>query len=96
MITKEDIIKVLKTIEDPEINIDIWTLELIRDIQINGSEVKIKMTFTTPACPYGPQLLNEIETEIKDIDGVEKVDIELEFSPPWQPPQHVKETLGLT
>jgi len=50
---------------------------------------------TTPACPYGPALISEIETAVKDA-GAKAVDIELVFSPPWEPPQHVKEMLGLT
>ncbi len=95
MVTRDEVIKALEGIIDPELNIDIWTLELIRDISIENSIVKIKMTLTTPTCPYGPAILEGVESAIKDL-GVEKVDIELEFSPPWQPSGLVKEMLGLT
>jgi len=95
MVEKEDVIKALKGVEDPELKIDIYTLELVRDIQIEGDTVKLKITLTTPACPYGPALISEIETAVKD-SGAKAVDIELVFSPPWEPPQHVKEMLGLT
>ena len=96
MPTKEEVIEVLKKIEDPEIHIDIWTLELIRELEVEDDKVKIKMTLTTPACPYGPALIQEVESTIKAISGVKIVEIELVFSPPWQPSDLVKETLGLT
>ena len=96
MPTKDKIIEVLKKVEDPEIHIDIWTLELIREVKVEGEKVKIKMTLTTPACPYGPALIQEVESSIKMIPGVSSVEIELVFSPPWQPSDAVKETLGLT
>ena len=96
MPTKKEIIDVLKKINDPEIQIDIWTLELIREIHVEGSKVKIKMTLTTPACPYGPALIQEVESSVKALPGIKTVEIELVFSPPWQPSDEVKETLGLT
>ncbi len=96
MPTKEEVIEVLKKIEDPEIHIDIWTLELVRDIVIENERVKIKMTLTTPACPYGPALIQEVESTLKTLPGINSVEIELVFSPPWQPSDEVKEMLGLT
>ena len=51
MVTKEDIIEVLQTVNDPELNIDIWTLELIYDVKVEEDKVDIKMTFTSPMCP---------------------------------------------
>ena len=57
MIKKEQVVEVLKTVDDPEIGMDVWTLGLIYRITIEKGIVYIKMTFTTPMCPYGPMLV---------------------------------------
>ena len=95
MATKEEVIEVLKTINDPEIQIDVWTLELIYDIKIENNTIKIKMTFTTPMCPYGPMLLEEIRARLRDIKNVKDVDIEVTFEPPWKPSDELRATLGI-
>lgn len=95
MTTKEQVIEVLKTINDPELYMDIYTLELIRDLKIEGEKVCIKMTFTSPMCPYGPALVDEIEMKVKNIQGVKEVKIELDFDPPWQPSPELRATLGV-
>lgn len=94
MITQEELIDVLKSVEDPEIHLDVWTLGLIYDTKISKDSVKILMTFTSPFCPYGPQLLEEMQEKIED-KGVKKVDIEVTFDPPWQPSEELREMLGL-
>ena len=94
MITKQKIINILKTINDPEISIDIWTLGLIYDIIIKGNKLKIKMTFTSPMCPYGPMLVEEIKQKLKE-ENIQDVDIEIVFSPVWQPSEDVKDILGI-
>jgi len=85
MATKEEIIEVLKKIVDPEINYDIWSLGLIYNVDVQGSKVTILMTFTTPMCPYGPQILDEVRRNISAMDGVGEVDVQLTFSPVWGP-----------
>ena len=102
MVTQEDIIAVLKTVEDPELFLDIWFLGLIYVIDIGGTEdvsgrvdVRIEMTFTTPLCPAGPQLVNEVVTKVGALEGVGNVDVQVVFQPPWQPPEEVKATLGM-
>mgnify|MGYP001608294357 CR=1 FL=1 len=88
------IIEVLKKIKDPELNLDIWTLELIYDIKRKENKnVEIEMTFTSPMCPYGPQLLAEVKENLKKI-GFDS-QIELTFNPLWQPSESVKEMLGI-
>ena len=94
MITKQDIIDVIKTCEDPELNIDIWTLKLIYEIKISElNKVEIKMTFTSPMCPYGPYIVEELKRKISS-KGVE-VNVEVVFNPPWEPDEEVKELLGI-
>lgn len=95
MITKEQIIEVLKTINDPEINLDIWTMGLIYDITPAENTVKIVMTYTTPFCPWGPQLNDEITAKLKEKLSVKNVDIELTFDPPYQMPADLRATLGI-
>jgi len=95
MATKEEVIEILKKIEDPEIHIDIWTLELIYNVDVNDDKVKVKMTFTSPMCPYGPQLVEEIKTKVSEVNGVKDVDIEVVFDPPWKPSEELRATLGV-
>jgi len=85
MATKEQIIEVLKEVYDPEINYDIWSLGLVYDIGIDGSKVKILMTFTSPMCPYGPALMDDVRRHVASIDGVTEVEIDLTFTPVWGP-----------
>ena len=83
MVTKEQVIEVLKKVYDPEIQYDIWGLGLVYNIEIEGNKVKILMTFTTPMCPYGPALLEDVRRNVSAIDGVGEVQIELTFNPVW-------------
>jgi metal-sulfur cluster biosynthetic enzyme len=95
MATKDEVIEVLKGVNDPEIMIDVWTLGLIYDIKISGDTVHILMTLTTPMCPYGPMLLEMVEESIRSIKGVSKVELELTFEPMWQPSAELREMMGL-
>lgn len=80
----ENIVKVLKTIFDPEIPVDIYELGLIYDVFVNEDrEVKILMTLTSPNCPVAETLPMEVQEKIKSIDMVKDVEIELTFDPPW-------------
>ena len=94
--TKEDIIKTLKKVVDPELQIDIWTLGLIYEMKVwEGNKIHLKMTFTSPMCPYGPQLLEETKYTLRGA-GFENPEIEITFDPPWQPNEDIKMMLGLT
>ena len=93
--TREAIIEALKTVEDPELFLDIWFLGLIYNIGIDGGHVAIDMTFTSPMCPAGPQLKHEVETKLKAIPGVNEVTVAITFQPPWEPSDEVKGLLGM-
>lgn len=97
-VTQDQIIEVLKTIEDPELFLDIWFLGLIYTINIgeDGRQVSIDMTFTSPMCPAGPLLIDQIKRKVLDLQGVEEVEVKVVFTPPWQPSEDVKLTLGLS
>ena len=81
---KETVINVLKTIYDPEIPIDIWTLHLIYGVEVDEEgNVKIVMTVTAPNCPVAEVLPAEVKERIQAIMGVKSVDVELTFDPVW-------------
>ncbi|PZD78435.1 SUF system Fe-S cluster assembly protein [Mesonia sp. K7] len=80
----EKIVKVLKTIYDPEIPVDIYELGLIYDVFVNENyEVKILMTLTTPNCPVAESLPAEVEDKVKTIESVKDAEVEITFDPPW-------------
>ena len=80
----EKIVRVLKTIFDPEIPVDIYELGLIYDVFVNEDyEVKILMTLTTPNCPVAETLPLEVEDKIKSLNEVKDAEVEITFDPPW-------------
>lgn len=80
----EKIVKVLKTIYDPEIPVDIYELGLIYDVFVNeNNEVKILMTLTSPNCPVAETLPVEVEEKVKSLDMVKDAEVEITFDPPW-------------
>jgi FeS assembly SUF system protein len=80
----EKIVKVLKTIYDPEIPVDIYELGLIYDVFVNeNSDVKILMTLTSPNCPVAESLPLEIEEKVKSLKEVNSSTVEITFEPPW-------------
>ncbi len=80
----ENIVKILKTIYDPEIPVDIYELGLIYDVFVNETnDVKILMTLTSPNCPVAETLPMEVEEKVKSIDQVNNVEVELTFEPTW-------------
>lgn len=80
----EKIVRVIKTIYDPEIPVDIYELGLIYDVFVNeDSDVKILMTLTTPNCPVAETMPMEVEEKVRSIDEVKSAEVELTFDPPW-------------
>ena len=84
---KEDAIKeVLSDVYDPEIHVDIVSLGLVYDIKISEeNDVKVLVTFTFPGCPYGQNIVEDIEDKLKEIEGVRNISVEVTFDPPWSP-----------
>lgn len=80
----EKIVKVLKTIYDPEIPVDIYELGLIYDVFVNEDfEVKVIMTLTTPNCPVAESLPQEVRDKVASLKMVKDAEVELTFDPPW-------------
>lgn len=80
----EKIVKILKTIFDPEIPVDIYELGLIYDVFVNEDyDVKILMTLTTPNCPVAETLPKEVEDKVSSLKDVNDAEVEITFDPPW-------------
>ncbi len=96
MVTEEQVREALKQCYDPELNMDIITLELVYGIEVKYNNVKIRMTFTTPACPYGPLLLDEIQRKVKEaLPEIKDLKIDVVFDPPWQPSDELRAIFGI-
>lgn len=96
MVTEQEVREALKECYDPELNMDIITLELIYGITVAEDKVTIKMTFTTPACPYGPLLLDEIQRKVKEkLPEIKDLKIDVVFDPPWQPSDELRAIFGI-
>ncbi|MBD3258489.1 DUF59 domain-containing protein [candidate division GN15 bacterium] len=97
---RDAVMDALKPVQDPEIRIGIVDLGLVYDVEVNDdNEVKVKMTLTTPACPYGEMLLGMTHRAAEEVDGVEKVEVVLVWDPPWDPQEMAsdlaKDQLGI-
>jgi FeS assembly SUF system protein len=89
-----DIVKLLKTIHDPEIPVNIYDLGLIYDIDVDDEgNVEITMTLTAPNCPVADSLLEEVQQKTSTIAGVKQVKVTLVFDPPWDKDMMSEEAL---
>ena len=84
-LTTDVIYESLKTVFDPEIPINVVDLGLIYDVQVNKGDIYVQMTLTAPGCGMGPYIAQQAEWAIQDIEGVDEVEIEMVFDPPWSP-----------
>ncbi len=97
-LTEKMIRDALKKVKDPELNIDLVTLGLVYDIQVQEANVKAIISLTTPMCPVAGQIVDEARLAIAKVDGVETAEVELTFDPPWTPERIsplIRSSLGL-
>jgi metal-sulfur cluster biosynthetic enzyme len=85
MPTKEEVLEVLRQVEDPELGMDIVDLGLLYDVEVEGPRVKILYSLTSMGCPAGPLIAGDIDRTAREVEGVEEVELELTFDPPWTP-----------
>src|SRR5688500_457616 len=85
MVTEKDVRRALRTVKDPELNLDLVVLGLIYDIEIQDTHVKATISLTSPFCPVAGQIIDDARAAIEGVEGVESADVELTFSPPWTP-----------
>ncbi|OJW24195.1 MAG: hypothetical protein BGO49_05500 [Planctomycetales bacterium 71-10] len=85
MIEHEALIQALKTVVDPELNVNVVDLGLVYSVQAEEDRVAVEMTLTSPACPMGPEILRNTVAALEKVEGVAKADVRLVMSPPWTP-----------
>ena len=84
-VTAEDVEEALANVIDPELGLDFVELGLIYGVEIEQGHVHVTFTLTSPACPIGPQVAEQIDEFVAEIDGVNSVTSEMTFMPPWTP-----------
>jgi metal-sulfur cluster biosynthetic enzyme len=86
MPTREEVFEALHQVEDPELGMDIVELGLVYDVEVDGPKVKVTHTLTSMGCPAGPMIQEDIDAAVRaNFDGVENVELELTWDPPWTP-----------
>ncbi len=85
MINQETLVTALKTVMDPELNVNVIDLGLVYSIQVHEDQVEVEMTLTSPACPVGPEIIRNSAAALEKVDGVTKANVRLVMSPPWSP-----------
>jgi metal-sulfur cluster biosynthetic enzyme len=84
-LTEDQVRLALRRVKDPEIGLNIVDLGLVYDVSLDGADVNVDMSLTSPGCPAGPQILHEAEEELRSLPGVGGVNVNLVWSPPWTP-----------
>jgi metal-sulfur cluster biosynthetic enzyme len=84
-LTEDQVRLALRKVKDPELNLNIIDLGLVYGIRVDGDRVAIDMTLTSPACPAGPQIMNDAERAVKAMAGVGEVTVNLVWTPFWSP-----------
>ncbi len=85
MLTVDDVEAALSNVIDPELGLDFVELGLIYGIELTGGDVHVTFSLTSPGCPIGPQVTDQIEEFVGELDGVESVEVTMTFMPPWTP-----------
>ena len=85
MPTRDDVIEALRSVEDPELGMDIVELGLLYDVEVEGPKVKVIHTLTSMGCPVGPMIQENIDQIARSMPEVEDVEVELTWDPPWSP-----------
>jgi metal-sulfur cluster biosynthetic enzyme len=87
MPTVDEVTDALSNVIDPELGLDFVELGLIYEVEVEDDEVYVTFTLTSPGCPIGPQVSEQIREYVGELDGVAKVHPKMVFSPPWTPEQ---------
>ena len=85
MATRDEVFEVLRQVEDPELGMDIVDLGLVYEVEMEDSTAKVTYSLTSMGCPAGPLIAQDIDSAIRQVEGIENVELELTFDPPWTP-----------
>jgi metal-sulfur cluster biosynthetic enzyme len=84
-VTEADVMDALSNVIDPELGLDFVELGLIYGVEVGEGNVRVTFTLTTPGCPIGPQVNEQIEEFVGEVEGVKTVESEMVFTPAWSP-----------
>ena len=85
MPNRDEVIEAMRQVEDPELGMDIVDLGLLYDVDVQGPRVKVTYSLTSMGCPAGPLIAGDIDSAARQVEGIENVELELTFDPPWTP-----------
>lgn len=97
MVSEDEVKGALSMVVDPEVGLNIVEMGLIYEIKISEGKVHVRMSLTSPGCPFGPQIIANSKSEILNLDGVKDAEIEIVFEPVWTPKmmsQNAKDKIG--
>jgi metal-sulfur cluster biosynthetic enzyme len=83
--SETEVMEVLRQVEDPELGMDVVDLGLVYEVEVEGPKVKVLYSLTSMGCPAGPLIAGDIEAAVRQVEGVDDVELELTFDPPWTP-----------
>jgi metal-sulfur cluster biosynthetic enzyme len=101
LINQDIVMEALKEVMDPELHLGIVDLGLVYgvDVEEGGKHVEVRMSLTSPGCPYGPQMVNDVRFAVSNLPGVETADVRVVWDPPWDPRKmasdEIKDKLGI-
>ena len=98
VVTEKDVLDALKTVKDPELNLNLVVLGLVYDVEVDESHVAVRISLTSPMCPVAEEIVHMAEEAVLGVDGVETAKVQLTFDPPWTPDRIsplIRSSLGL-
>jgi metal-sulfur cluster biosynthetic enzyme len=84
-LTSEDIFEALRVVEDPELGMDVVDLGLVYEVDVEDTKAKVLYSLTSMGCPAGPLIAQDMDSAVRQVEGIEDVELELTFDPPWTP-----------
>ena len=97
-VTEKMILDALKTVKDPELNLNLVVLGLVYDVEVEGTHVHARVSLTSPMCPVAEEIIRMAEEAVLGVEGVETAKVQLTFDPPWTPDRIsplIRSSLGL-
>ncbi len=89
--TPDQVREVLRGVFDPELHMNIVDLGLIYEVTVAGDQAKVRMTLTSPGCPYGPYLIHQVKDTVQSLKGIQTAQVEVVWDPPWGPDKMTEE-----
>jgi metal-sulfur cluster biosynthetic enzyme len=83
--TRDEVMEMLRQVEDPELGMDVVDLGLVYEVDVEASKAKVLYSLTSMGCPAGPLIAQDMDSAVRQVEGIEDVELELTFDPPWTP-----------